>query len=629
MIRSPLDDRLLQWRSRSGALESSGPAQKTLERKVRVNRWALLIERLWPLLWLPTTVIGLFLLVSLLGLWPLLRPQSHVIGLTIFGVALLAALLPVVRVRWPTRDEGLQRLERLSNVPHRPASAYDDQLSDANMASGPSSRLWQAHRQRLERLIAGLQLRGPLPRVEARDPLALRVLLLLGVGLAAVTAGDAFKDRLASPFRIMAGMGGSNVRLDAWVTPPVYTGMQPILLIDGAKSVDPESQSARIVTVPEGSQLSVRAAGEGHGDFTVQSIAANGAATTLEQAAESATPTGVAEFRANLLSNLTVKVLNGSREQLSWAFNVTPDKAPIVTLTNPPGHGARGALTLEYRVQDDFGVAAAHADFELLSPLPTKPLKLADGSEIGPLAASPALPLKLPKSRSRRDVRGKTSQDLTAHPWAGLNARMILSARDQAGKIGSSVPVELAMPARNFQDPLARAIIEQRRKLALSPARSALAAASAAGEDYKALVCVFPELGLSAYSCEDLFHQRALLRASEAALGWLLQRSRNLPIAAFVGAGGYGERIVSGLALNDNATLLAGAIPAASLLTCSRGGGRSCRGSSCAVARPIATPLPELRQRLRACSARARLRMSQSSRYELVNSILINSITYS
>jgi osmoprotectant transport system permease protein len=36
-------------------------------------------------------------------------------------------------------------------------------------------------------------------------------------------------------------------------------------------------------------------------------------------------------------------------------------------------------------------------------------------------------------------------------------------------------------------------------------------------------------------------------------------------IAAFIGAGGYGERIAAGLALNDNALLLAGAIPAASL----------------------------------------------------------------
>lgn len=36
-------------------------------------------------------------------------------------------------------------------------------------------------------------------------------------------------------------------------------------------------------------------------------------------------------------------------------------------------------------------------------------------------------------------------------------------------------------------------------------------------------------------------------------------------IAAFIGAGGYGERIATGLALNDNTMLLAGAIPAAVL----------------------------------------------------------------
>ena len=36
-------------------------------------------------------------------------------------------------------------------------------------------------------------------------------------------------------------------------------------------------------------------------------------------------------------------------------------------------------------------------------------------------------------------------------------------------------------------------------------------------------------------------------------------------IAAFIGAGGYGERIASGLALNDSITLLSGAIPAAVL----------------------------------------------------------------
>jgi NAD+ synthase (glutamine-hydrolysing) len=51
----------------------------------------------------------------------------------------------------------------------------------------------------------------------------------------------------------------------------------------------------------------------------------------------------------------------------------------------------------------------------------------------------------------------------------------------------------------------------------------------------RAAVVVFPELGLSAYTCEDLFHQQALLGATADALAWLLRRSRDLPVAAFVG----------------------------------------------------------------------------------------------
>src|SRR3954469_3932422 len=51
----------------------------------------------------------------------------------------------------------------------------------------------------------------------------------------------------------------------------------------------------------------------------------------------------------------------------------------------------------------------------------------------------------------------------------------------------------------------------------------------------QALLAVFPELGLSAYSCEDLFHQQALLDAAERSLETLLARTRALPLAALVG----------------------------------------------------------------------------------------------
>jgi NAD+ synthase (glutamine-hydrolysing) len=51
----------------------------------------------------------------------------------------------------------------------------------------------------------------------------------------------------------------------------------------------------------------------------------------------------------------------------------------------------------------------------------------------------------------------------------------------------------------------------------------------------QALLVVFPELGLSAYSCDDLFHQQALLDSSRQALQKILDASELLPVIAVVG----------------------------------------------------------------------------------------------
>ncbi|MDQ5847824.1 MAG: NAD(+) synthase, partial [Pseudomonadota bacterium] len=51
----------------------------------------------------------------------------------------------------------------------------------------------------------------------------------------------------------------------------------------------------------------------------------------------------------------------------------------------------------------------------------------------------------------------------------------------------------------------------------------------------KVALVVFPELGLTAYTSDDLFHQQALLDAAENALAQLLKRTARLPLAALVG----------------------------------------------------------------------------------------------
>ncbi len=50
-----------------------------------------------------------------------------------------------------------------------------------------------------------------------------------------------------------------------------------------------------------------------------------------------------------------------------------------------------------------------------------------------------------------------------------------------------------------------------------------------------ALVVVFPELGLSAYTCEDLFHQQALLNGCVQALSEVVAAGLDLPIVGVVG----------------------------------------------------------------------------------------------
>ncbi len=78
------------------------------------------------------------------------------------------------------------------------------------------------------------------------------------------------------------------------------------------------------------------------------------------------------------------------------------------------------------------------------------------------------MPLQLPRTNAKR-VDGKATQDLTAHPWAGLKVLMTLIARDQAGQSGESLPYEFVLPERNFTKPLAKAVVEQRKKLVRDP----------------------------------------------------------------------------------------------------------------------------------------------------------------
>ena len=72
----------------------------------------------------------------------------------------------------------------------------------------------------------------------------------------------------------------------------------------------------------------------------------------------------------------------------------------------------------------------------------------------------------------------------------------------------------------------------------------------------KAILAVFPELGITGYSCDDLFHQRTLIEGAEHALEQLIAQTRALPLALVVGL----PVVAGGLLYNAAAVVCQGSL---------------------------------------------------------------------
>ena len=468
--------------SRSPDLERAAGSSRAhndqaLERKIERSVWMMFLERIWPRLWLVLAVVGAFVGFSMIGAWSVMEPLTHKFLLGVFGFAFVASLLWAARTPWPTREKAIRRLERLSGLPHRPASSYDDTLSAGN--DDPSTMaIWKAHRQRLAALLGKLRVVGPQPDTPRHDPWALRAALLIGVVALTALAGERWSDRLAQAFNIAdPAYAISRLRIDAWVTPPAYTSKAPVMLADGGRTGNaPKADLAHntngLIEIPAGSQLIVRASGEAVGDMRLDILDAGESAKSI--AADAAkTPGGVvkdvAELRATLDASAEVRLMHGETKVNSWTFAVTPDQIPSIELTKTPKPSGRGSMKLEYMVADDYGVVTARVKVVQVEDEKQDPntawarKDTLEGPRL-PLSRPPELTLRLPKANARSG-ESVTHLELGSHPWAGLDVVLSLEATDGAGQVGESEPLEMKLPQRVFRKPLARAIVEQRRKL--------------------------------------------------------------------------------------------------------------------------------------------------------------------
>lgn len=446
-------------RTRSASADMSGDYSVARAlRNIRLRVFlTMLFERMWPLLLPALLVVALFAVTSWFGLFALMPRWLHIASLSLFAVAGLVALCLPAGIRVPREEEVDQRVEAINGLLHAPLAAQNDYVVKG--ANDPfAAALWQEHQRRMRAQLQNLQTAMPRPRIPERDPWGLRaVVALLFVTSFAYGFGER-GGRIGDAFDVPAGDSGPVARIDAWVTPPRYTGRPPIFL-----TASTDNAAAKPITVPQGSVISVRIIGGGSEKLVAtddEGTRTDIAVLSPDDAGDDKTVmvekplNGARDFRYNLQTEQVLTLSNG-RILAKWPFSVTPDTPPQIHFTKEPGHAVNGTLELSYSIEDDYGAAKAFVEI-----VPVEK----DETETLPLYTAPELSLSLPR-RGAKD--GSTAKDLTAHPWAGREVQLTLVAVDDAGQEGRSETRTMILPERPFSNPLARAVIEQRHILAL------------------------------------------------------------------------------------------------------------------------------------------------------------------
>ena len=428
-----------------------------VEARLGQARAAIVWERLWPALWPAAGAAGFDQFLSLIGFGRIVPGWFHWLAFAVFamvvGVLLYRAILGLPRVG---REWAMARVEKESGLAHRPLTALSDQL--AGNSNDPGTReLWHAHRAAMRRRARKLKFVLPVPGLARKDPWALRsaVALLLFIGLA--VAGEQWllrvEEGVTPELERVAALPAS---FDAWITPPEYTRLPPVFLsAAGAKKKE-------ALRVPAGAKLLLRV----HGGHRAPVLLLDGeeleVKTVEDSNFEAAAVIGEGITRTE---HSSLEIRQDGREMASWQLLIVPDQPPAAAFQTRPSVTEQRAVRFDYRVRDDYGVAALEARLKRPESPGGKPERVA---------------LSLPGNRVM-DAIDTSYHDLTPHKWAGLEVEIRLAARDETGQTGVSQAVLVTLPERDFTHPVARAIVGERKRLAAEAGQApAVAAALAA-----------------------------------------------------------------------------------------------------------------------------------------------------
>lgn len=427
--------------------------------RLLLARMSIVWEQAWRGLWPAFSLVVLFLALALFGVLPLLPGWLHAVALAAFagGLAFLS-WSGIRRIAIPDAHAGRRRLERVNRLRHRPLETLQDSLAEGVGDSGTDA-LWREHQRRVAQSTRDIRAGFPRPGVAARDPMAIRfaaaLLAVVAISFAWPEAGKRLREAVTPV--LSGGAAVAKPVLEVWITPPAYTGEAPIFpkppapetALDGNESTIAPA-AAPPIRVPVGSVLTARLA--------------NAAGTAALVLGVSRMPfervdTGNATIETPIEASGRLAVESDGDVLGDWQIEAVPDRPPTIAFGKPPEATERKALMLVYKSEDDYGLDRVRAEMRRTYER---------GTVIGKEVETLELALPRPGAKT---AQATSYHDLTPHRWAGMPVAIRLAARDGAGQTATSEDARVTLPERIFSHPVARQIIEQRKRLTTEPER--------------------------------------------------------------------------------------------------------------------------------------------------------------
>ena len=415
--------------------------ERRLRRPLALTRLGLTAERLVRTFWPAWTVALVALAALMLGAHESLPLEATWVLSVVAVLGLLAALAwGATRFRVPTRQEARGRLD--ATLPGRPIAALSDDTAVGR--DDPASRaIWAAHQARMARLARSARAVPADLRLADRDPYALRYVALTALAVALLFGSLLRATTVAETLPNAPGGAAlaSGPLWEGWIEPPAYTGRPSLYLAD-----QPEGE----IEVPVGSTLTLRLYGALGSLSVEETVSGRTEPTAATDASQS--------FDVTRSGRVSIEGAGGA----DWTVVAIPDGRPAVEAAGEPERSPQGETRLPFSATDDHGVTGGTATVAL----DLDAVDRSFGLVVEPEPREPVvvdLPLPITGDRSAFDE--VLIADLAQHPFAGLPVTITLEVSDAAEQSSDPVPVSATLPGRAFFDPLARAIVEQRRDL--------------------------------------------------------------------------------------------------------------------------------------------------------------------